>query len=375
MRGEPYATTHCPAYGARVNPPTNPTPRWLLYGATGYTGALIAEEAVRRGHKPVLAGRSREKLAPLASRLGLDAVAVGLDDMRGLVSTLEGLPLVVHAAGPFVHTSEPMVQACLAAGAHYLDITGEIPILENTLRHDAEAKRRGVVLMSGVGFDVVPTDCLARYVADKVPGAHELELAIAAAAQPSAGTAKSMLEGLPSGGFVRRGGQLQPWPMGQGVRRVRFSDKERTVVPIPWGDLVTAWHSTAIPNITTYMAQPAAVAHALRFTFPVLRRVVAVGAVREQLAKLVEARVQGPDEALRQRGRSQVWAGARAPDGRRAEAVLETPEAYAFTARATVRAVEEVLAGARRGSFTPAQAFGADFVLSVEGVRRMDLPT
>jgi short subunit dehydrogenase-like uncharacterized protein len=268
-----------------------------------------------------------------------------------------------------------MVQACLAAGAHYLDITGEIPVFENTFRHDAEARRRNVVLMSGVGFDVVPTDCLARYVADRVPGAHELELAIAASAPPSAGTAKSMLEGLPSGCFVRRGGQLQPWPMGQGVRRARFSDKERTVVPIPWGDLVTAWHSTAIPNITTYVAQPAAVAHALRFTFPVLRRVVAVEAVREQLAKLVEARVQGPDETLRQRGRSQVWAEARAPDGRRAEAVLETPEAYAFTARATVRAVEEVLAGARRGALTPAQAFGADFVLSVEGVRRMDLPT
>ncbi|REG31094.1 short subunit dehydrogenase-like uncharacterized protein [Archangium gephyra] len=375
MRGEPYATTHCPAYGARVNPSTNPTPRWLLYGATGYTGVLIAEEAVRRGHKPVLAGRSRQKLAPLASRLGLDSVAVGLDDMRGLVSALEGLPLVVHAAGPFVHTSEPMVQACLAAGAHYLDITGEIPVFENTFRHDAEAKRRGVVLMSGVGFDVVPTDCLARYVADKVPGAHELELAIASTSPPSAGTVKSMLEGLPAGNLVRRGGQLQPWPMGQGVRRVRFSDKERTVVPIPWGDLATAWHSTGIPNITTYLAQPAAVAHALRFTFPAFRRLVAVEAVREQLAKLVEARVQGPDETLRQRSRSQVWAEARAPDGRRAEAVLETPEAYAFTARATVRAVEEVLAGARRGAFTPAQALGADFVLSVEGVRRMDLPT
>jgi short subunit dehydrogenase-like uncharacterized protein len=329
---------------------------------------------VRRGHRPVLAGRSREKLAPLASRLGLESVAVGLEDSRRLVSALEGLPLVVHAAGPFVRTSEPMVQACLAAGAHYLDITGEIPVFENTFRHDAEARRRGVVLMSGVGFDVVPTDCLAQYVARKVPGAHELELAIAAAAQASPGTTKSMLEGLPSGGFVRRDGQLRPWPMGEGVRRVRFSDKERTVLPIPWGDLVTAWHSTGIPNITTYLAQPASVARAMRFTFPVLRRLMAVGTVREGLSRLVEARVKGPDEAQRQRGRSQVWAEARAPDGRRAAAVLETPEAYAFTASATVRAVEEVLAGEQRGALTPAQAFGADFVLSLEGVRRMDLP-
>ncbi|MGZ3459332.1 MAG: saccharopine dehydrogenase family protein [Archangium sp.] len=356
-----------------MNPSTNTPPRWLLYGATGYTGVLIAEEAVRRGHRPVLAGRSREKLAPLASRLGLDWVAVGLDDARGLVSALEGLRLVVHAAGPFVHTSEPMVQACLAAGAHYLDITGEIPVFENTFRHDAEAQGRGVVLMSGVGFDVVPTDCLALHVARKVPGAHELDLAIASSSQASAGTTRSMLEALPQGGFVRRGGHLRPWPMGKGVRRVRFSDKERTAVPIPWGDLVTAWHSTGIPNITTYMAQPAAMARALRLAAPVLQKLASVEAVREQLAKLIEAHVRGPSEAQREKGRSHVWAEARAPDGRRAEAWLETPEAYAFTARSTVRAVEEVLAGERHGAFTPAQAFGADFVLSIEGVRRLDL--
>jgi short subunit dehydrogenase-like uncharacterized protein len=356
-----------------VNPSTNTAPRWLLYGATGYTGVLIAEEAVRRGHRPVLAGRSREKLAPLASRLGLDSVAVGLENARGLVAALEGLPLVVHAAGPFVRTSEPMVQACLSAGAHYLDITGEMSVFENTFRHDAEARGRGVVLMSGVGFDVVPTDCLARYVADKVPGAHELELAIGGVSQASAGTAKSMLEMLPTGGSVRRGGHLQPWPLGKGARRVRFSDRERTVVPIPWGDLVTAWHSTGIPHITTYMAQPPSLAWTLGLTFPLLRRVLAVDAVRDRLAKLLEARLHGPSETLRQQGHAQVWAEARSPDGRRAEAWLETPEAYAFTARAAVRAVEEVLAGDRRGSLTPAQAFGADFVLSIEGVRRQDV--
>jgi len=345
----------------------------MLYGASGYTGRLIAEEALRRGHRPVLAGRSREKLTPLAEQLGLEVAVVGLEDVRGLVATLEGLPLVLHAAGPFVRTSEPMVQACLAAGAHYLDITGEIPVFENTFHHDAEARARGITLMSGVGFDVVPTDCLARYVAERVPGAHELDLAIAATGQASAGTARSALEQLPSGGRVRRGGALQPWPMGKGLRRVRFSDAERTVAPIPWGDLVTAWHTTGIPNITTYMALPRGAAQALRLTYPLLKRMLAVDAVRHTAERLIESRVQGPDAVARSQNRSHLWAEARAADGRRAQAWLDLPEGYAFTAVAAVRAVEEVLAQKPLGAQTPARAFGADFVLSIPGCQRQEV--
>ncbi|MFL5347776.1 MAG: saccharopine dehydrogenase family protein [Hyalangium sp.] len=355
-----------------MSAPPSSAPRWMLYGASGYTGQLIAEEAVRRGHRPVLAGRSREKLAPLAERLGLELAAVGLEEMRGLVSALEGLPLVLHAAGPFIRTSESMVQACLATRAHYLDITGEIPVFENTFHHDAEARARGIALMSGVGFDVVPTDCMARYVAERVPGAHELDLAIVFSGQASPGTAKSMLEQVPSGGRVRRGGALLPWPMGKGLRRVRFTDAERTVAPIPWGDLVTAWHTTGIPNITTYMALPRAAARVVRFTYPLLQRALSVEAIRHGAERLIESRMHGPNETARNEHHTQIWAEARAPDGRRAQAWLELPEGYAFTAVAAVRAVEEVLARKPQGALTPAGTFGADFVLSIPGCRRLD---
>ncbi|MCE9668656.1 saccharopine dehydrogenase NADP-binding domain-containing protein [Myxococcus stipitatus] len=350
----------------------SPAPRWLLYGASGYTGRLIAEEAVRRGHRPVLSGRSREKLSPVADALGLEVRLASLDDPRSLAAALEGLPLVMHSAGPFVQTSEPMIRACLAAGAHYLDITGEIPVFENTFGHDAEARARQVTLMSGVGFDVVPTDCLARYVAEQVPGATQLDIAIAAVSQASAGTAKSALLQLPEGGRVRRDGVLHSYPMGHGARRQRFSDRERTVMPIPWGDLATAWRTTHIPNITTYAAFPASSARALRWSYPVLRSALRVGLIRETLMKVVEARVKGPDAARRNAGRSYVWAQARAPDGRQAQAWLETPEGYLFTALAAVRAVEALLAQPRAGALTPAGAFGADFVLGIEGCRRLD---
>jgi short subunit dehydrogenase-like uncharacterized protein len=347
--------------------------RWMLYGASGYTGRLIAEEAVRRGHRPVLAGRSPGKLQPLADALGLEVVVASLQDVRALTAALEGLPLVVHAAGPFIHTSEPMIQACLTAGAHYLDITGELPVFENTFRHDAEARARGITLMSGVGFDVVPTDCMARYVAEKVPGAHELELAFAGMTEASAGTAKSMLEHMPSGGSVRRGGTLQPWPTGRGARRQRFSNgREYTVMPIPWGDLVTAWHTTGIPNITTYAGVPDGAPVFARLFGPLAQRALKVESVRRWLHNRVDATVEGPTEELRRTARSYVWGLARAADGRQAQAWLDLPEGYLFTARATVRAVEEVLARRPSGSLTPAGAFGADFVLGIEGCRRLD---
>src|SRR5262249_37482679 len=155
---------------------------------------------------------------------------------------------------------------------------------------------------------------------------------------------------------------------------VRFSDRERTALPVPWGDLETAWHSTGIPDITTYMALPRRAVQAIRWGFPLLHRLLSVDAVRRQALALVERRAQGADAQQRGRGRFLAWACACAPDGRKAEAWLEVAEGYAFTARAVVRAVEEVLARAPKGALTPAQAFGADFVLSIEGTRRLDAP-
>src|SRR5262245_47894331 len=89
---------------------------WILYGATGVTGTLIAEEAIRRGHKPILAGRSPEALALLGKRLGLSWVVVGLDEPVRRQQVAETGGVVLNAAGPFSATAPPLVQACLAAG-------------------------------------------------------------------------------------------------------------------------------------------------------------------------------------------------------------------------------------------------------------------
>ncbi len=355
---------------------------WMIYGAYGYTGVLVAEEAVRRGHRPLLSGRSPEKLDALAARLGLDWIACGLDNPTGLVRELSRVDLVFHAAGPFVQTAEPMRRACLEARTSYVDITGEVPVFRDTLASDAMAKERGIAMMSGVGFDVVPTDCLAAYVASKVPGATELEIAFAGLGKVSPGTLKSVVEGAAAGGLARRGGRLVPIPLGRDVRRIRFADRERSVLAIPWGDLVTAHQTTGIPNITTYMAMPGRVAEAAQAawwiqdaTAPLLRKVLGAERVKRALSQLIETRVAGPDEAARQAGRSEVWARASADGARQSyEAWLRTGEGYAFTAVAGVRCVEKILAarGSLTGALTPAGAFGADFVLEIEGTKRYD---
>ena len=224
--------------------------RWLLYGANGYTGELIAREAVARGEKPILAGRSADRIEALAKELGCESRIFPVDRTQ-----LDGVDLVLHCAGPFIHTSRPMVAACLTAGAHYLDITGEIAVFEMIFRRDEDAKARNVALIPGVGFDVVPTDCLAAQLHAKLPDANDLILAFASRSGVSRGTLKTMIEGAGWGGAIRRDGKIVRVPQMFDVREIPFPSGTRMAMTIPWGDVSTAFRSTGIPNIRVYNAQ------------------------------------------------------------------------------------------------------------------------
>jgi short subunit dehydrogenase-like uncharacterized protein len=365
---------------------------FMIYGAYGYTGELIARQAVARGHRPLLAGRRREALEKLAKELDLPSVCVSLDEPARLREALSRVAVVCHAAGPFVHTSAAMVDACLDAQASYVDITGEIEVFRGVFARHAEAERRGVALLPGAGFDVVPSDCLARFVADAVPGATELQIAFASLGRPSAGTAKASFEGMLRGNFVRRDGKLTEIAWGEGLQKVRFSDRERTALPIPWGDLETAYRTTRIPNITTLMAVPEAAARLLalsrsvipsrvtqsRVTKSLMPKVMAglgSGAVRDVVLGAIDRYVQNPDAVARSAGRAYLWARASAGNGQAREAWLDTVDGYALTAESSVLALEKIAEQRPVGALTPAQAFGADFVLEIGGsVRRERLP-
>lgn len=345
---------------------------WMIYGAYGYTGRLIAAEAVARGHEPILAGRREEPLEAMADELGLDSLPIDLSDTEGLRDALRDVDVVVHAAGPFVHTAARMMEACLAAGTHYTDITGEIPVFEMAFDRDARARDAGVLLMPGVGFDVVPTDCLARYVSDQVEEPTHLEIAIATFGRASRGTTKSALEGLARGVLERRGGELVVIPTASGIRKQRFVDREHWIMQIPWGDLVTAYHSTGIPNIQTFMKFPRRQIQSLRWTGGLVRNALRVGAVRRLVTGLVDRSVDGPSESERKAGGTQAWARAVNAAGDSAEAWLRALEGYEFTAQSSVTIVERLLEEATPGARTPAMELGPDFVLEIEGTERFD---
>ncbi len=341
----------------------------LLYGANGYTGELIARHAVRRGMRPILAGRNRAAVAALAAELGLEGRAFALDDREALRAGVAGTGLVLHCAGPFVRTSAAMVAACLEAGVSYQDITGEIAVFERVLARGADAERAGVVLLPGSGFDVVPSDCLARHLADRLPGATHLDLAfVNDGGSWSRGTLSTVIESLPAAGAVRREGRIVAVPLAHETMTLDLPIGRRALMTIPWGDVSTAFHTTGIPNIRVFSGMPPSTIRRLR-RWRWLLPVAGLRPVKRALLARVRRTVTGPDEAARARARVYLWGRARDAAGREAIATLSVPEGYEFTARSAVEIARRIAAGeVAAGGWTPAKAFGARFVAEIPGV-------
>ncbi|WP_436928440.1 saccharopine dehydrogenase family protein [Halosimplex halobium] len=364
----------------------------LVYGSYGYTGRLVVDEATDRGLDVVVAGRDRDAVENQAIRQGCEERVFALDEPRLLDLALEEVEAVLNCAGPFAETAEPVVEGCLRTGTHYLDITGEIEVFERLAAEDEQADEAGITVLPGVGFDVVPTDCLAAHLAERLPDADRLALGFEASGEISPGTAKTVVRGLGEGGAVRRAGRIESVPVGGETRRVDFGRGERTAMAVPWGDVSTAYHTTGIGNVTVYTAVPSWAPPVVRVS-QFLGSVASAGSVRSLLDSLVDASVEGPDERERREGETYVWGEARrseaprserqgrergeveAADGERAVSRLVAPETYRLTKLTAVEIAERVAAGeAPTGFRTPAGAFGPDLILDIEGVERTDEP-
>jgi short subunit dehydrogenase-like uncharacterized protein len=342
---------------------------WMIYGANGYTGHLVAVEARRRDLKPVLAGRRAGPIERLAVELGLPMRVFRLDDAPAAAAATADMAVVANCAGPFAATSAPMIDACLTSRAHYLDITGEIDVFLAAQRRHADAQGASIVICPGVGFDVIPTDCMAAVLKEALPDATHLVLAFDARGPMSPGTARTMARSLrlgQHGGRVRRNGMIEEVPLAQNWRRIDFAGSSVPAIAIPWGDLATAWFLTGIPNIETYAVVPRAAAiasRALNWVRPFL-----ASTPGQMLLTWLANRASGPSEEQLRTGRSRLWGEVRNAAGERRTAKLETANGYRLTADGTMMAVQYLLTNAPSGGYyTPSMLLGPRCVEQLPG--------
>ncbi len=345
----------------------------LIYGATGYTGTLVAERAVATPRQPLkLAGRNEGKVRALATRLGTSWTAFDLEDSAAVRRAVEGVAVVLNLAGPFSGTADPLVAACLACGTNYVDITGEIAVFERIAARDAEARKAGIVLLPGAGFDVVPSDCLAAHLKRRQPGLHRLRLSIAGLTQASRGTARTAVEALGRGTMVRRGGrivELEKAPLG----RADFGAGPVQTVGVSWGDVATAWHSTGAQEIDVHFEASLPLRVMARMP-PKLRPLFASPPAQAFLKRLVGRMTSGPSAERRGSARSIILGEAWDTEGARVASLMKTPDPYALTAQTALAIAQRVAAGeAAPGYHTPSSAFGPDLALEFEGVTREDI--
>lgn len=347
-----------------------PTYSFLLYGANGYTGELIARYAAEYNLQPILAGRSKELIEPMASRLGLPSRIFDVNDKNSLHAALSEVKVVMNAAGPFQYTARQMIEACLQTRTHYLDINGDISMFEMMKTYDTAAKQAGIMLLPGAGFDVVPTDCLALQLKNMLPDAISLQLAFATIGGGlSHGTATTMVSKLGEGGAVRKEGRIVRQVLGSKGMWVDFGVKKLFVMTIPWGDISTAYTTTGIPDIESYTGMSKKVYHLLKGQF-LFNWLLRTSFVRNILKKKINKRPAGPSDEQRSRARSLVWGQATNAAGKKVVARLSGPEGYTLTTYSALILVQKVLNGNFiPGYQTPAGAYGENLVMEVPGVQ------
>lgn len=346
---------------------------WLIYGANGYSAQLAAERAIRLGLRPVMGGRNDQSVRDVAQRLGLDWISATLDDVDVLASKLRDFKVVAHCAGPFAHTAKQMMRAAIQAGVHYVDITGEIPVFELGQQLHRDAQAAGTVVCPGVGFDVIPTDCVAACLKQALPDATELCLAFAGDSALSRGTAKTSIEGLARGFLVRENGQFKKVSRAYLHRTIDFGRGEQPVAIIPWGDVSTAYWTTGIPNIRVYLPYKGGVTSL--YMTDAMRPILALPPIQKFLKSKIDKGTTGPDETRRAARPTTVWGEVTNAIGERRTARLTTAHGYSVTAEGIVTAVQHLLTRgtSNGGYFTPSQLLGERVIESFEGSSRIEI--
>jgi len=346
----------------------------MIYGASGYTGKLIVEEAIKRGLTPILAGRNESKLQALGLNNGLEYRVFDLKKRVVIAKHLDDIEIVLHCAGPFSATAKPMMAACLHSHTHYLDITGEITVFQHAKQLDKSAIAAGIIICPGVGFDVIPTDCLASTLKLLMPDASSLWLGFSSKSGFSPGTAKTSVEGLAAGGKIRRKHEMINVPLAYKVRQIDFGDGMKNAVCIPWGDLATAYYSTGIANIEVYIPMSVKSVKQLKW-MERIRPLLGWSWVQAMLKKSVGKRVVGPDSAERAQFPAYIWGEIINQRGEVKTGRLTTSNGYDLTVTGSLGIVEYLLTNEHlpSGYQTASMLMGADYVCHLPGSSKITL--
>lgn len=327
--------------------------RLMIYGAAGYTGRMATANAQAAGVDVVLAGRPRDegKLRALAAEMGAEYRLFAVDDVPARERALSGIAVLLNCAGPFMRTAEPLIQACLAAGTHYLDIAAELDSYRLAERYDQAAQSAGIMLLPGSGGSVAMLGCLAGHAARRVTNPRKLSIALNVAGDFSRGSAISASENVTTETLHRVDGELVSRASDE-VREFDFGDGPATAFPVTLPELITIWRATDIPNIDTYV-------HVTDGAFP-----------EGDLAAMPD----GPTQEQREANRYHAAVEVTGEDGTVVRSILDTVNGYTFTTLAAAEGARRVVGGEVRAGFqTPAGLFGDGFAETIAETTIVDI--
>lgn len=321
--------------------PTTAPSALLIYGATGFTGQLVAEEARRLKLDFGVAGRDRAKVDALAQQLGVPGRTFALHDPITVLDNIDGARVVLNVAGPFGRTAEPLIDAAIARGIHYLDTSAEFATYAQAEERSAAAAAAGAMLVPGVGWDVVPSDAVAVHAAARTPRPVGLRIALEITGGFSRGSVSSAAGIADLAGVVRTAGHLIRGP-GDATAVFDFGSGPNDFASVPMGDLITGRRSLGLDNIAVFM-----------------RSTGAIPVPGDDIP-------DGPTAADRLEGRYRALAEITDEDGTVVRSVIDTPNGYNYTQLAAARAAGHVLDGRHPAGFqTPSTAFGPGFATSI----------
>ncbi len=336
----------------------------LIYGAAGYTAELIVEECIQQRLNPILAGRKSNnsyKIEALAKKYDLEYRIFNAKDAEQHINDIY---LLLNCAGPFSETIKPILNACLNKKVHYLDITGEIEVFKYCYKNNELAKKQGIIVLPGVGFDIVPSDCFIQFLKEQLPDATRIDIGFKMGGGASIGTTKTLIEGLGKGGFVRENHKLKPVSNAYKYKLLSFPSGNKWAMSIPWGDVFTGGISTNVPNGLVYLVMPKQIIYLLKTLSP-FDFILRSNFVKSYLKELVNKKfkIAGPQKARREKTNSEFWGEAENQKGDKINYTLTTQNSYTLTAEAAVKLTKYCLnAENKSGYFTPSMLAGSSFI-------------